>query len=1442
MIYLDEIKPLLLYRKKFHLPVNEKNKRKNSSIILLTPNIKSSIDLINHPLAINRYHNGYYIEKDITYIINGNNIVGNADELDATLENGEYTINNKDAIIQENLSLDVMDIVKDDYKFKDDFLVVNTEGSTTLLLFNDSLDKDTEGIQEASLNYNAILKRLLYKERFKKSREVLEVYNNIKMECPKINRTFLNYEKHKNFNLFVDFYYYNETFFKNNMYRLNRGLDLYLDFISRFINDNRLEKSGYNIKYVFIPVNDWNKASNNDKFHMYNEDINPISIIYRLMMKDINRLKEAWGDIPFIFIGENSYFKVDFSNITRRDVPRFLNNINRLKQYDYIPDKEEIEIDMNTKESPKSIVSNIIDKIESNSNIKINNLTGAGNTTKDELVKRIEKAAITSKDIEEVEEELENDDEIKQMLIDISNDEDNAVKINVARSSRMTKLNDDFFKKEVDGTTIDKIIGKNTVSEIPKIELNIDTVNEDIKNLTYTNFEKSYNMQDDIFQMIDSLSSNKSLPISVRDLTIEDTSTSEDYVKTYTFAMEDSFGKRFNVVLDIPDFKDDLFLVLKGNEKAINRQLILLPVIKTDDDTVQIVTNYNKIFLTRFGSKSFVISDRLIKTINKIDESFKNITVKNGDCTISNKNYILPIDYIELSKEFTTINTPRYTFYFSQKEIMNKYELKPDKDKFPIAYDNHEKQVIYCEYSQIYSIKLHELLFSQNSKLIELYANQKPSKRYSYTRASILNAKVPLIVILSYNEGLLNVLKKAKINYDIVEKRPNLNLDTHDMIKFKDGYLVYDLNYETSLLLNGLKECNTEDYSIKELSNKEMYLNFLDLFGGRIIADGLDNFYELMIDPITKEVLTKYNLPTDYVEILIYGNNLLADSKYVHHTDMSGVRYRSNEIVAACVYKVLAKSYGDYKLEIKRRRKNASMTVKKSAVIDELLALPIVADASMLSPVLEGETLHTVSTKGPSGMNSERAYGLDKRAYHSSMINLLGMSTIQGPGVGINRQSTIDMNIEGSRGYIKTTSNIDNMSVAKSLTISEALSPFGVIQDDPPRTSMNLSQAKHMMRIKDGDPLLISNGMDQALPYMLSNTFSYKTKDSGKVEVITEDYMILKYDNGSSDFIDLRNNIKKNSSSGFYINIKLDTDFKVGQRFKKDTIIAYDKESYSTKVGHTNNISYNIGALVKVALLNTDEGFEDSAIISNRLSKRMASDVVIKKEVIIGKNANIYSMVKKGQKVQEGDSLIVFQNSYEDDDINILLRNLVGDEDEITDIGRIPVKSKYTGVIEDIKIYRTVDKSELSPSLQKKINEVEKPIKDMKNVMKQYNVPNINRFNEPDYKLDPTGKLKNVKDGVLIEFYIKYEDEMAVGDKLTYFIALKGIVRDIFPEGEEPYTDFRPDEKVESLLAIASVNARQTCSVITNMTLNKILIELGRSVKDILGIKYDVNE
>ena len=120
----------------------------------------------------------------------------------------------------------------------------------------------------------------------------------------------------------------------------------------------------------------------------------------------------------------------------------------------------------------------------------------------------------------------------------------------------------------------------------------------------------------------------------------------------------------------------------------------------------------------------------------------------------------------------------------------------------------------------------------------------------------------------------------------------------------------------------------------------------------------------------------------------------------------------------------------------------------------------------------------------------------------------------------------------------------------------------------------------------------------------------------------------------------------------------------------------------------------------------------------------------------------------------------------------------------------------------------------------------------------------MNKYNvDKDYTLESTGKLpkegklKNV-DGVRIEIYIKVVDKFGIGDKLVFDQALKGVNSNIVKKGDEAYTDFRPNEKINAFLSNGGVGSRMVCSSFSTGIINKILIELSRNCKDILGIKW----
>ena len=98
--------------------------------------------------------------------------------------------------------------------------------------------------------------------------------------------------------------------------------------------------------------------------------------------------------------------------------------------------------------------------------------------------------------------------------------------------------------------------------------------------------------------------------------------------------------------------------------------------------------------------------------------------------------------------------------------------------------------------------------------------------------------------------------------------------------------------------------------------------------------------------------------------------------------------------------------------------------------------------------------------------------------------------------------------------------------------------------------------------------------------------------------------------------------------------------------------------------------------------------------------------------------------------------------------------------------------------------------------------------------------------------------MKNCEGKVKIEFYLKYSDKMGIGDKLVFMSAVKGETKNIFPKGEEPYTNRVPDEMVDTLCPLPSILHRMVASVKILTGLYKGVIELTRQMKEAVGVKY----
>lgn len=232
-------------------------------------------------------------------------------------------------------------------------------------------------------NRSTYLRKYLYSERIKTDKVVLSMYKQVKAFNSSIRYTYLKIDMYKERNLFVDLSYYHALFLKNNIFKMDNAVNFYFEFLNTLM-DNKEVNRVYPMQTVFIPVDAevWNIQPGTDMTD-YKKNLNPISIIFRLVRTNLQALRDAWGNKDIVFVSERGYFKVDFSIFDAGDIAKFKKNINRLNSVDPIMDDEEYpdelndtkEEDTNSKSSTKAIANAIVDKLEKNGNLKIDDVS-----------------------------------------------------------------------------------------------------------------------------------------------------------------------------------------------------------------------------------------------------------------------------------------------------------------------------------------------------------------------------------------------------------------------------------------------------------------------------------------------------------------------------------------------------------------------------------------------------------------------------------------------------------------------------------------------------------------------------------------------------------------------------------------------------------------------------------------------------------------------------------------------------------------------------------------------------------------------------------------------------------------------------------------------------------------------------------------------------------
>ena len=1342
-------------------------------------------------------------------------------------------------------------------KKKGNLIIANTKtfDGVQYILSNDKVDVKANYLYIYMDRYiNTIVGKRKVVKNYKEERDAN--YNNLKtLPVRPLLKGVVENQLENGYNMYYSLSNLNELYFTNtSSLHIKIRTEGYISFIATYINAEKFKN--YTTKTMMINIDEWNTDINSDIKNKQNLN-NPIACIYFTLLKSPEKLKEL-GEMDIIFYNtKGEFLRLNTVEFNSELFKKFRTELFKLNSNPIVPEETDAErilvADTKKKEITKSILSNYVYGFEGEVPQEI----------QDKIEEKVEEILNEDGEVDEedVKVNLEEDKELIKTIYKMSMEE------KVGKQKPTSKRDEELRKKQMElkleNMTLQQIVSKNTkdVKIQPNdISSKVSTTNNNITQIKFPNIDKVYNeelAQKDLVNIVLDLN-NKEIPIYVRSIKKEDSSDLLNYKDTYRVELEDANRVRHTLTFDVPKFVDDKFLYLGGNRKMLVHQQMLLPIAKTAPDTVQTTTNYNKIFITRYGSK---VSSDLEKFKKVIGKGVKDVNVKNGNYLKANSQYMTTLDYDDLSQTYKEIKIGGTYIVFDQKSIreeFNKRNITIPEGLLPIGFsrdkhiflDVNNQTVVEMTGNKKSDLKntdfmLISYMCSLSPVLEKEIGTVSAGKKYIYSRATIMKKKVPVSLLLAYFEGISGFLKRAEIKHYFSDTRPRIGAD-EGLIQFNNGYLVYEkYPFKNSLLMNAFADIPTKVFDYEDFESKSVYASIFEvMFSRRNIANAFDNFYDNFVDPITLEVLNDLNLPTDITGILLYANELLADNQYTKETDMSLYRIRCNEVVNAVVYQEISKAYEKYKATADNANPQ-KISVPRDVVIKSLQTLPTVEDYSVLNPIVELEKARACTPKGLGGCNLKESYSLEKRSFDDSMMGMYTISTSPDANCGVVRELVTEPNIVSPRGYmnIEGVDNVDNLKDVNLFGYAEMLSPLGASKDDSTRTAMSTKQAKHVVPVKKSSPVLISNGAEQTIHYHIGKDFTFVAKEDGEVVELDEKLglVVVKYKSGKTEAFDINSKIVKNGAGGFYLANQLQTKYKQGQKFKKDDVIASDKNFFTDS--EVNGNRFNIGSLQKVAICSSYATYEDSSFITKKLSRDMASEVVMDKGIVLGKNTTVEYMAKVGQEVKVGDELLIFERSFNEDSLNDLLAS-VGSElkEEIKMAGKDKVKTKYSGKIVDIKVYCTVELEELSPSLRKIVSDHYSTVNKKRKMLDRHDTdgnPLVKcgmLFNEPSGKVEAkNNKIKGyqVGEGVLIEFFIQYYDEMKTGDKLTFFTALKSIVGEVVEEGKEPYTLFRPEEEISSVIAPAAVIARGTPSIILTMLGNKVLVELKRSLKDI---------
>ncbi len=522
----------------------------------------------------------------------------------------------------------------------------------------------------------------------------------------------------------------------------------------------------------------------------------------------------------------------------------------------------------------------------------------------------------------------------------------------------------------------------------------------------------------------------------------EDISDSNSSVIRYKAAFKDKEGNSHTINFRLPKVDEDGLCKINGTEKRMEMQRINTPICKVSSDTVSLSSNYNKTRVQRNASFSNSFFKYLQRIIKKSDGQLKAVI---GGYKYS--DVILPYEYTILGTHYNGLTTKNIKWSF---DYDNRFSDVPDmvkslEDKYGVYCGKVKASYSYIDIQGVLTLVMPDKTTSKTTVLNLLNEELTDVKFPSFNEwvnFNVLNAKLPVIFVLSYRFGLSHILEYLNVKYTLHPVRERVDVKPSDIsVRFNDEKLIVKApTMVMRLILSGLNQFSFKDITFKEMDNKDAYY---DLIQSKKLSinylRGIDDLFELFMDPVTEDVLRQMGEPTNVKDLLIRATVLLSTEDVIEPASAQNFRYRTYERFNAITYNKMSRALAKHRNKTIGSKNKFS--ISEFEIMGAVTTDPLFKNVDTLNPMGDLKAIHRYSHLGDGGRTEESMVIKDRRMPIDGTGIISEASTDSG-SVGINAIMSTNPSMQNVRGMCSLNKDVTKLEPTNMMSPLALLTPF----------------------------------------------------------------------------------------------------------------------------------------------------------------------------------------------------------------------------------------------------------------------------------------------------------------------------------------------------------------------------------------------------------------